>query len=97
MTIDDDIIAPFIVGITTIVFTAGQMFLMPISSAEQIMDENQALFAEVSAANREIDTLTKQLKKYEVTEDYLQRLGASEKQAKSVIKASEAYDLSPKH
>lgn len=96
MKIDNDLIAPFFVGLVTIIFTVGQIYLMPISSAEQIMDENQALFAENAGAWKEVATLTHKLEKFETTQQELIELGASPEEAATVIKAANVYDVSPK-
>jgi len=100
LNIEEDLILPFIVGISAIMITIST-FYISVSRHEYIIEEvvaeNSELFTEVSIANHQITTLTKQLDYYHATEASLISLGASHAQAVAVIKAAEVYSLDPKH
>ena len=97
MTIEDDIIIPFIVGISAIILTIGHQTLLPRSSVESLQRELDQSYITESAALREVDTLTHQLEEYHSTEESLISLGASHTQAVAVIRASEVYSIDPKY
>ena len=95
--IDTDFALPLIVAFLAVTFTIGYHTLIPRSSVDQLLSENDTLFQEVSEANHEVAILTKELESYHATEDDLTSLGASSTQAKQIIKAAELYRLDPKH
>lgn len=94
--IDEDIILPAIVGVGAILLTIFTQLFVPASQIDELLDENAVLFSEVSAANREIDTLTKENNKYKVTEESLRRLGASNTEIQQAMMASGVYGIDPK-
>lgn len=97
MTIEDDIILPFIIGISAILLTIGHQTLVPRSSVDYWISENDILFTELSDANHEISILSRRLDEYHTTKETLISLGASHTQAVAIIKASEVYNLDPKY
>ena len=96
MSIDDDIILPIIVAISAIIFTIGYQTLTAKSSVEPLRLELDQVYISESAALREVDSLTKELKSYRATASELESLGASHRQAIQAIKAAELYNLDPK-
>jgi hypothetical protein len=98
--IDEDFTLAIIVGILAILFTFFHTQTMFISTheatIEELVSENTALFSEVSAANREITTLTRELNDYHISQASLERLGASPVEAQRALMASEVYGLDPK-
>lgn len=93
---DEDLILPITTAIVTVLFVIGHQTLALKSDIDYWMGENTVLFSEISTANREIDTLTKELDQYKVTESSLVRMGASRVEAQRVMVASEVYGLDPK-
>lgn len=68
-----------------------------------IYSENQELTAasnsqaaRINELYNELELRTLQLQKYEADEEYIKSLGATPDQAKKIIKASEALNVSPK-
>jgi hypothetical protein len=100
LDIDNDLILPFIVGVSAIIltFTHTQCMLVSTHEAiiEHLVDETDTGFQETAMANREIDDLTKELQSYRTTASQLESLGASHTQAVQVIKAADTYNISPK-
>jgi hypothetical protein len=98
--IDDDIIMPFIVGVSAIIITIMHSFYMTKSEHNQIIEhlanEADTGFQETAMANREVDALTKELQSYRTTASQLESLGASHTQAVQVIKAADTYNIDPK-
>ena len=95
--IDTDFALPLVVAFLAVTFTIGYQTLIPRSSIDQLLTENDILFQEVSSANHEVTILTKELESYSTTASQLESLGASHTQAVQVIKAAEVYNLDPKH
>lgn len=95
--IDPDFTLASFVIIIAIVLVIAYQTLVPRSSVDYWISENDILFSELSSANREVSILTHQLEKYHATEESLISLGASHTQAVAVIKAAEVYSLDPKH
>lgn len=58
--------------------------------------DTNKLATKIDALYLENEYLSKTLSKYEVTEQYLQDLGATPEQAQEIIKASEVHNVSPK-
>jgi valyl-tRNA synthetase len=54
------------------------------------------LSVKINTLYLENERLSKELAEYEVTEQYLQNLGATPDQAQKIIKASEVHNVSPK-
>ncbi|MHB8098167.1 MAG: hypothetical protein ACYDD5_01080 [Sulfuricurvum sp.] len=96
-TINVDFALPIVVAILAIILAIGHQTLIPKSSIDSLLAENDELFSEVSQANHEISTLTKELLLYQATEEELVNIGASPSQAKDTIKAARLYNLDPKH
>jgi len=100
LNIEEDLILPFIVGLSAIMITISTFYISVSRHEyiiEEIVTENAELFTEVSIANRKITSLTHQLEEYHATKESLISLGASHTQAVAVIRASEVYSLDPKH
>jgi uncharacterized protein YxeA len=98
--LDDDIIMPFIVGVSAIIITIMHSFYITKSEHNQIIENlvNEADngFQETAMANKEINDLTKELQSYRTTASQLESLGASHTQAVQVMKAADAYNIDPK-
>jgi len=101
INIEEDLILPVVVTIlaVTITFTHTQCMFVSTHDhiIEQLVTQEQEAFQDASLANREVDTLTKELDYYHATEVSLVKLGASQQQARDVIKAAETYRLDPKY
>ena len=98
--IEKDLIVPFITGLLAIMVTISTFYISVSRHEyiiEEVVSENAVLFTEVSIANHQVTTLTKQLDYYHSTEASLVKLGASHTQAVAVIRAAEVYNLDPKH
>lgn len=98
--IDNDIIMPFIVGVSAIIITIMHSFFISVYEHELIIEElvvhEQEAFQDAVSANKRADDLEKELQSYRATAESLESLGASHSQAVQVIKASEVYNLNPK-
>jgi hypothetical protein len=101
LNIDEDLILPIATAFLAIAITILHTQCMFVSTHEAIIQElvvsEAEAFQDAASANREVDTLTKQLDYYHVTEASLVKLGASQQQARDVIKAAEVYRLDPKY
>lgn len=96
ITFDEDLILPILTAVLVTAFLICYQTLVPKSTIDELLDDNAVLFSEVSAANHEIDTLTKELDSYRTTIDDLESAGASHTQAIQILKAAEIHNLDPK-
>lgn len=96
INIEEDLILPIAVAIMAVCFTIGYQTLVPKSQIEELILQEEECFRDLSATSRELDVVTKELNTYKATAESLESLGASESQAKMVIKAAGVYKLNPK-
>lgn len=95
-TINVDFAIPIAVAILAITLAIGHQILVPKSSIASLQQELDQSYITESAAMREVDALTKELAKYQATQQEIIDMGATSEQASEIIKASEALNANPK-
>jgi len=97
INIEEDLILPILTAILTIMFVIGYQTLVPKSSVEELLRQNDELYQDWSATSRELDIVTKELETYYITEQNLVDYGASHIEARRAMMAAEVNGVDPKH
>ncbi|MHB8098039.1 MAG: hypothetical protein ACYDD5_00435 [Sulfuricurvum sp.] len=94
--VDTDFAIPIVVAFLAITLAIGHQTLVSKSSIASLEAELDTSYITESAAMREVDALTKELQKYQATQQEIIDMGATSEYSSEIIKASEALNANPK-